>query len=215
MKWKVCGLKDPDNIALVLEGVQPDYIGLIFYPHSPRFVGNLSPKCLPNFPEQTKKVGVFVNQSVEEIYRLAQEYGLDLLQLHGKESPKFCDTIRNKVRLPIIKAFSVGSEFDFSWLQEYEVDFFLFDAAGKNYGGNGISFDWQVLQYYYLSQPFFLSGGIGLEQVPLLSSLHFPSLHAIDVNSRFEISPGFKDPLLLKKFSHELEKIRTAPQNQR
>lgn len=202
MQWKICGLKDPANIAAILSDIRPDYAGLIFYRGSSRYVGNLPPEQLPVFPAETKKVGVFVNQSAEEIVQATADYGLQLLQLHGSESAEFCRSIRQTTGLPVIKAFSVGETFDFAKLTDYEptVDFFLFDTQGKNHGGNGITFNWQLLEDYPFTKPFFLSGGIGTEHAEALKTLSLPALHAIDVNSRFETAPGMKNTALLRDF---------------
>ncbi|WP_448520702.1 phosphoribosylanthranilate isomerase [Rhodoflexus sp.] len=206
MQWKICGLKDPANIAAILDKVQPDYAGLIFYRGSSRFMGELPPEDLPVFPSGTKKVGVFVNQSAAEISRAAADYGLQLLQLHGNEAPDFCYEMRLQTGLPVIKAFAVGQTFDFVRLATYEqaVDFFLFDTQGKNHGGNGVTFNWELLQNYASPKPFFLSGGIGIEQATAINELQLPMLYAIDVNSRFEIAPGLKDVELLLRFKQEL-----------
>lgn len=206
MQWKICGLKDPANIAAILEQVQPDYAGLIFYRGSSRFAGNLPPEQLPVFPPATKKVGVFVNATAEEIMQAVTDYGLQLLQLHGSESAAFCRQIHEKTGLPVIKAFAVGETFDFAQLADYEeaVNFFLFDTQGKSHGGNGITFNWELLQSYTYQKPFFLSGGIGMEQAELLKTISLPALYAIDVNSRFETAPGMKNADLLREFKARL-----------
>ncbi|MCS7017557.1 MAG: phosphoribosylanthranilate isomerase [Cytophagales bacterium] len=206
MQWKICGLKDPANMVSILEKVQPHYVGLIFYSGSPRFAGTLAPQELPAFPAQTKKVGVFVNSSAAAIGELVARYNLQLLQLHGSESPEVCYHIRQQTQLPIIKAFAVGQTFDFSQLAAYEqvVDFFLFDTKGSNHGGNGVVFNWELLQQYAFSTPFFLSGGIGIEHAEAIAKLQLPQLHAIDVNSRFETAPGIKNVSLLCEFKTQL-----------
>jgi phosphoribosylanthranilate isomerase len=206
MQWKICGLKFPANITAVLEQVQPDYAGLIFYRGSSRFMGNLPPEQLPAFRPATKKVGVFVNATSEEIIQAVAGYGLQLLQLHGSESAAFCRLIHEQTGLPIIKAFAVGEAFDFSQLDDYEsvVNFFLFDTQGKNHGGNGVTFNWELLQSYPFQKPFFLSGGIGIEQAEVLKTLSLPALYAIDVNSRFETAPGMKNVDLLLEFKARL-----------
>jgi phosphoribosylanthranilate isomerase len=202
MQWKICGLKDPTNMAAILAEIKPDYAGLIFYRGSTRFMGEVPPEKLPNFPFTTRKVGVFVNQTTDEICQAAANYGLQLLQLHGSESPEFCRYVGEKTGLPVIKAFSVGDAFDFSQLTPYEkvVSYFIFDTQGKNHGGNGVTFNWELLKNYPSHKPFFLSGGIGMVQAREIANLDLPLLHAIDVNSRFEIAPGIKDIEQLRQF---------------
>jgi phosphoribosylanthranilate isomerase len=207
MKIKVCGLKNETNIIeLVRLGV--DYLGFIFYEKSPRFVGNRNDvlqKLLPNI--QAKKVGVFVGAEVELIVEKVQKFGLDVVQLHGYENANFCENLQTKfqrLHLPIeiIKVFSVGEEFDFSDCEAFMpyADYFLFDTKGKNLGGNGIAFDWNVLKNYHLNKPFFLSGGIDLQHAEILKNLQNPALYALDINSRFEIEAGLKDTKKIQKF---------------
>jgi phosphoribosylanthranilate isomerase len=205
MKLKVCGLNNRENILQVLE-CKPDYIGFIFYDKSPRFIGELSVDFVRSI-SLTKKVGVFVNENVGRILDCISRYELDYIQLHGDESPEFCGKI-NKI-VPVIKAFQVDDAFDFSSLKSYEqvCEFFLFDSKSKNYGGSGKSFNHGKLDEYNLNKPVFLSGGLNLnitEDVLYLKSL-YPNVVALDVNSKFEISPGVKDE---KKIKILIEKLR-------
>lgn len=200
MKLKVCGMKSGANIlevALLL----PDYMGFIFWEKSPRYFSGE----IPQLPQSVRKVGVFVDASEAEIPDKASLYGLDAVQLHGKEPPEFCSQIKNH-GISVIKAFSVSETFDFGILDAYEpyCDFFLFDTKGKSPGGNGIAFDWRLLRKYSLKTSFFLSGGIGPESVKTLSNLDLP-IHAIDINSRFEIKPGLKDIDAIKRFKDDLK----------
>lgn len=181
-----------------LIGLNPDFVGFIFYNRSPRFVGeNFKPIELPN---DIKKVGVFVNESVEEVIRLAGKYKLDFVQLHSNESPAFCQKIK-QTGLGILKSVAVGDKFDFEELKSYQksVDYFLFDTQGKGYGGHGRAFDWKVLRAYDLNIPFFVAGGISNENVRELLDLDHPQFVAIDVNSKYESSPGVKDIDKLKE----------------
>lgn len=196
---KVCGLTRPSDFTL-LQKMGVDYGGIIFYPKSPRYaVGKLNPEAVRN-NKGIQKVGVFVNEDQEEIQSKIKEFGLDAVQLHGNESVELCQAL--KFETTVIKAFRVKEKSDLELAKDYEgsCDYFLFDTAGKDYGGNGILFNWEILKDYSLTTPFFLSGGIGLEQVEALQKLNLPKLAAIDVNSKFEIEPGIKDLNLIQEF---------------
>lgn len=214
LKLKICGMREPENIDQVVD-LNPDYLGLIFYDRSPRFVDNEIQKL----DAEVKKTGVFVNASIEEISEKILKYELQAIQLHGDESVEFCRDLRAQLseagkRPQLIKVFSITETFDFQILKDFEtsVDLFLFDTKGKNKGGNGITFNWDVLKNYSSSTPFFLSGGIGLEEVPEIKSLykHFqdekkePLFYGVDVNSRFESTPGVKDTDKLRMFRKAL-----------
>lgn len=203
MKIKVCGMKyNPDEVELL----QPDYMGFIFWEKSPRYVNSI----LPSISLKIKKVGVFVNSPIEEILQKVSKYGLLMVQLHGQESPELCEKLKN-VGVAVIKVFSVDDSFDFSVLKPYEkvCDYYLFDTKGKLPGGNGYAFDWEVLEEYPSTKPFFLSGGIGMENIDdVLTFLYRPEskyCHAIDLNSKFEIKPGKKDIEKLKEFKKRVE----------
>ncbi len=149
---------------------------------------------------------MFVNAATEYMQQMGERYGLHALQLHGQESPEQCQALR-QAGYTIIKVFSVGDEhFDFSTLQPYQasVDFFLFDTRGKQPGGNGFAFDWELLRNYPLDTPFLLSGGIGLDNMDQLKRINLLQLHALDVNSRFETEPGRKDTRRLHEFMTQL-----------
>lgn len=204
LKLKVCGMRDSGNIRQLLK-LQPDYMGFIFYEKSKRFAPELDAELLNDFSSETKKVGVFVNASLEEVKGKVDRYGLDLVQLHGDESVEYVgDLFAAGIR--VIKVFSVGDSFDFEKLKPYKglVDFFLFDTKGKERGGNGVTFDWELLKAYDQSVPFFLSGGIDNENISALESLKGMNIHAIDVNSKYEISPGLKDIEELKKLKRAI-----------
>ena len=202
-KLKICGMKFPENI-LEISQLKPDFLGFIFYNKSPRnFEGEI-----PDLPEEIKKVGVFVNDSSDEILQKAKQHNLDFIQLHGNESPEFCSEIQKEI--PVIKAFSVDEYFDFDTLNDYEnsCDYFLFDTKGKNHGGNGITFDWSLLDNYKLEKKYFLSGGISLENAPkLLEFLKAKSAEncvAVDINSQFETLPGLKNTAKITEFKSKL-----------
>lgn len=193
MKLKICGMKYPENIIEV-GSLLPDYMGFIFWEKSSRFFDGK----MPNLPQSIRKVGVFVDATLEEIISKIKKYNLDLIQLHGNESVEFCQNLK-KLDIKIIKVFSVNDDFNFELLEEYEAvcDFFLFDTKGKLPGGNGITFNWELLEKYNSTKPFFLSGGIELDDLEKILHINLP-IHAIDVNSKFEIEPGLKNVQLCR-----------------
>lgn len=198
MKLKICGMKYPENILEVSE-LLPDYMGFIFWEKSSRyFEGNM-----PDLPKSIKKVGVFVDATLEEISFKIKKYHLDLIQLHGNETLAFCKNLKNE-GVEIIKVFSVNDDFNFDILKPYEgvCDYFLFDTKGKLPGGNGIAFNWEVLQKYNSTKPFFLSGGVGIDEIESVKQLLKTDLpiYAIDINSKFEVQPGLKNKRLLNEF---------------
>ena len=202
MKLKVCGMRSSKNI-INLARIMPDYMGFIFWENSKRFVSNLT----PDLGEPVKKVGVFVNASLEYIKDCIEAHKLKAVQLHGNESPEQCGELA-EVDVEVIKAFSIQRESDFSQTVVYEsvCDYFLFDTKGELPGGNGLHFDWTVLKDYPSKKPFFLSGGIGPNDCLAIASiikLNLP-LYAIDVNSKFEIEPGFKNIQSIKEFKSKL-----------
>jgi phosphoribosylanthranilate isomerase len=203
LKLKICGMKFPKNILEVSQS-QPNFLGFIFYDKSPRnFKGEI-----PDLPKEIKKVGVFVNASFEEIIQKAKQHKLDFIQLHGNESPEFCNEIQSEI--PVIKAFSIEEGFDFGTLNEYQnsCDYFLFDTKGKNHGGNGITFDWKLLGNYKFDKKYFLSGGISLENtkelLDFLKTKSSENCFAIDINSQFEIEPGLKNTKKITEFKSKL-----------
>ncbi len=187
-------MRESENIEQLL-ALRPDYMGFIFYGKSPRNAeGTLNEELLKNFPPNTKKVGVFVNADLETLKQTVSTFSLDYVQLHGDESVEYVAELF-AVGIKVIKVFSVGDEFDFEGLDIYNpfVDFFLFDTKGRARGGNGEAFDWEILKGYNQKVPFFLSGGIDLDNVDALEALGEMNIHAIDVNSKFELAPGLKD----------------------
>ncbi|KAB8152750.1 phosphoribosylanthranilate isomerase [Kordia sp. TARA_039_SRF] len=233
LKLKICGMKYEDNINAVSE-LQPDYLGFIFYRKSSRFFDSVIPKI----PQDIKKTGVFVNSSLDDIMQKIQLHDLQAIQLHGNESFAFCKELKERCRIErsrnahdemlnqvqhddfnlhvapieIIKVFSIKDTFDFEVLKPYEpfVDYFLFDTKGKLPGGNGVTFDWKVLEHYPSTKPFFLSGGIGLETITKLNDFVKSNAstycYALDVNSKFEIVPGLKNIEDLKVFKETIIK---------
>lgn len=201
MKIKVCGNRDARQIR-EMDAMGVDYAGLIFYDASPRAVtAEMKPAMLDGVA--LKKVGVFVNETIEHILDKVQEYALDVVQLHGDETPAFCDQLSGHVK--VIKAFRIqDGQTDIDWMVKdyYDVcDLYLFDKGSKGlYGGTGEKFDWSVLQHAEIGKRFFLSGGISVDDVEMLKSFVHPYFYGIDINTRFEVAPGNKDIELLKKF---------------
>lgn len=205
---KVCGMRDAQNIEQIAS-LCPDFLGFIFYPRSKRYVrqSDLSieqvDKLLPkNLPTSIKRVGVFVESPDAEVERIAKNWKLDFVQLHGNESPAFCQKLKEK-GFKIIKVFSVGKEgISLSYMSLYEefVDYFLFDTQTPDYGGSGHKFDWDALKMYDLETPFMLSGGISLQDVEKLKGYIHHKCIGFDVNSKFETAPAQKNAALLEEF---------------
>jgi phosphoribosylanthranilate isomerase len=199
MKIKVCGMKFAENIHAISE-LNPDYMGFIFYDKSPRFaLQELDEKQMVNLPTTITKVGVFVDEEHENVLQICHDFNIENVQLHGSESPAFCLKLK-EAGLKVIKAFGVDEAFNFKELEIYSFacDFFLFDTKTSKHGGSGKKFDWQVLNQYQQNTPFFLSGGVSIEDLDEIRSLNLQKLHAIDINSRFEIKARLKDPELVK-----------------
>lgn len=202
MLIKVCGMREPDNIRQV-EELGIDWMGFIFYAQSPRCI-----KDEASTGKQTKRVGVFVNASVEEMMQQASSHHLDYLQLHGNESPDTCYALQKR-GYSVIKAFSIATEEDLVETTTYEgrADYFLFDTKCSGYGGSGKSFDWSVLAAYQGKTPFLLSGGINPDSTEAVRNFHHPRLAGIDLNSGFEVSPGLKEIGKLAVFINKLRNI--------
>jgi phosphoribosylanthranilate isomerase len=206
MKIKVCGITRKEDLQQLVS-YQVNYAGFIFYEKSPRFAGQKIDARTVREIAGIKKVGVFVNAPLEQVQRTITDYGLDMVQLHGDETPEYCEAIRKSV--PVIKAFRVGENVDWSALLSAYLpvtDYFLFDTeAGKAYGGTGKRFNWELLQTYPYAHPFYLSGGIGLEETPELLQIKLPALFAVDVNSKFEIQPGVKNMEKVRLFTDQIQ----------
>jgi phosphoribosylanthranilate isomerase len=204
---KICGMREAANIRSVL-ALEPDMMGFIFYEKSTRNAENeLEEELLIYFPIGTQKVGVFVNADINFVAEKIRKYKLQLVQLHGSESPVYCNEIK-KLGVDIIKAFSIDESFDFDSLEQYNgiASLLLFDTKGKNAGGNGIKFDWDLLNNIKIKQPFLISGGVDIEDVEAVvafQKLH-PQLIGIDVNSKFELKPALKDVNKLQSLQKKL-----------
>lgn len=213
MRIKVCGMTSTEQV-LQLDEMGVEFAGFIFYPKSPRYVYKFMPK-----PEVKKikgkginKVGVFVNAPVEEVLQAVDDCGLHLVQLHGDETPKYCEKIANYVG--VVKAFRLREEDNVLWkVKDYMdiADMFLFDTEGAGYGGTGKQFDWNILRGLQIGKPFFLSGGIGPDDTEKLAQFAkervAKDLFSIDVNSKFETSPGIKDMETLTRFIPLLKQL--------
>jgi phosphoribosylanthranilate isomerase len=220
MKLKICGMKH--NTAKVA-ALQPDYLGFIFYDKSSRHFDDK----IPEIEASTKKVGVFVNATLNEVISKVKQHQLNAVQLHGNESPEYCKELKmychserseeSQSKIPsfsgiteIIKVFSIKDDFDFSVLSNYEdaCDYFLFDTKGKLPGGNGYTFNWEILKDYPSTKPYFLSGGIGMDSVEKIKefkkSLASKYCFALDINSKFEIEPGLKNISALEEFKNKI-----------
>ena len=223
---KVCGMRDAENIREVerlftqdsslftqdsslptLHSSLPTFwMGFIFWPKSSRYVAE-PPAYLP---ERAKRVGVFVDEDVEQICRIARDFALDVIQLHGHESPDFIRRLQSSmvnVQCSMVKAFNIATASDLEQTKAYEglVDYFLFDTKATLPGGSGQQFDWSILEAYKGETPFLLSGGIGPDDAERVKSFRHPRCAGIDLNSRFEVAPALKDVKKLKEF---LEKIQ-------
>lgn len=209
MRIKVCGntsLKQMHQLGEM--GVQ--FAGMIFYHKSPRFVM----RHLKGFEVKKEKlkvfkIGVFVNSGYDEVMNHVDNFGLDMVQLHGDETAYFCERMSNYIS--VVKAFRVTETDNIEWkIKNFynDTDMFLFDTEGAGYGGTGHKFNWDKLKGLNIDKPFFIGGGISPEDPRLL--LEFArdpvakDLFAVDINSKFEISPGVKDMVKVKQFVKDL-----------
>jgi phosphoribosylanthranilate isomerase len=213
MKIKVCGMKyNPEAVA----ALRPDYLGFIFWDKSPRNLNHPLPEKLDRL---IPRIGVFVNAPKENIRAKMEEHQLDGVQLHGAESPAYCQELQQELKecstgeVILIKAFSVGDTFNFEHVEPYLAicDYFLFDTKGKLPGGTGRAFNWELLKGYPFDKPFFLSGGIGPDDIPkireFLKTESAVFCHAVDLNSKFEIQAGEKDVRSLETFMSEIRQL--------
>ena len=204
MNIKVCGITQFKQLQQ-LEALNIDYAGLIFYKDSPRYIGEkITGKQIKDADFDIKKVGVFVDPGYSELLDAIDEYGLDIVQLHGNETPELCEELSAEVE--VIKAFRIPDKsIDIDeMVADYDAvcDYYLFDTAGlkESFGGTGQQFDWGILKKAKIEKPFFLSGGIGVDDAAKVKAFTHPDFFAVDVNSRFELSPGLKDMAAILKF---------------
>ena len=201
---KICGMKHPENIQLIA-ALHPDLIGFIFYPKSPRYAEPLDMETLQSLPARIKKIGVFVNEDLERILTLVFKYKLDGVQLHGTENAEMCRKLKD-AGLTVIKAFSIAEAYNFKVTKSYEgvCNYFLFDTKTEAYGGSGVKFNWSILDEYTGETPFLLSGGIAADDAEAILKIEHPQFAGIDLNSKFETSPGWKNEELLNVFLKQL-----------
>jgi len=197
-------MKSQKNIQAVA-ALKPDFMGFIFYPKSPRFAEPLDVAALNALPSTIKKIGVFVNENLENILTICYKYKLDGVQLHGTELMEMCNELK-KVGYIVIKAFPIAEAYNFKVTKAYEgvCDYFLFDTKTDAYGGSGLKFNWKMLDEYVGDTPFLLSGGIAADDAEDIRKIEHPKFAGIDLNSKFEISPGLKNVELLRTFLKEL-----------
>lgn len=203
-------MRDADNIRQIDELGCVDWMGFIFFPPSSRNV-----ERVPDYlPKHCKRVGVFVNEFLPTILKYARTYHLDLIQLHGDESPLYCHTLRthSPAGTRIIKTIPITTPDDLAATYAYEnnaykgkVHYFLFETKCKEYGGSGKQFDWEILQHYKGQTPFLLTGGIGFDDAEKVKAFHHPQFAGIDLNSRFETAPALKDVQLIKEFIKQIK----------
>jgi phosphoribosylanthranilate isomerase len=208
LRVKVCGMNNPGNVKEIAE-LKPDFMGFLFFAESPRFVGHEPEmELFNNVPPGIKKSGVFYNEDNNKILKLSVLTGLDMIQLHGNESPPACLQLKSS-GLAVVKAFNIDRYFHFDSLKQYMpvCDYFLFDTKSEKPGGSGKKFAWEKLKEYNLDKPFFLSGGIFPHDAAEIESIGNRGLFAVDINSRFETSPGIKDAVRVKTFINEIKKI--------
>ncbi|MEI6950186.1 phosphoribosylanthranilate isomerase [Paraflavisolibacter sp. H34] len=210
MRIKVCGMTQLDQVEQ-LAGMGVTFAGFIFYPKSPRYVLHSLTKDQIRKIKSITKVGVFVNTPVEEVLRTVDECRLHMVQLHGDETPKYCERIADYIT--VVKAFRVSDNDSLDWMTRPYADVcdqFMFDTMGAGYGGTGKKFDWRVMRDAYINKPFFLSGGIEQGDEDKLREFSVEpvakSLFAIDINSKFEVSPGIKNLDKVKTFVEQLKK---------
>jgi phosphoribosylanthranilate isomerase len=209
MRVKVCGMTQPDQVE-ALGDLGATFAGFIFYPKSPRYVFKHMNITQIRKVNNINKVGVFVNSSIEEVLHLVDECRLSMVQLYGDEPPKYCEKIADYVS--VVKAFRLSDNDSVEWMIRPYMDvcdMFMFDTMGVGYGGTGKKFDWSMLKNSTIGKPFFLSGGIepGDEQ-ELKAFAELPvarALFAIDINSKFEVSPGVKDMEKIREFVGHLK----------
>lgn len=201
---KLCGMRHPDNIRQIDQLGTVDWMGFIFYPPSSRHVSQV-----PDYlPQHCRRVGVFVNATHEEILQRQASFALDIIQLHGHESPDYCRELRHRLKAGtrLIKTVQIATQKDLEDTHRHEglADYFLFETKSNSYGGSGQQFDWHILHRYQGQTPFLIAGGIGADDAARVKAFHHPRWVGIDLNSRFEIAPALKDPQRLQAFIRQL-----------
>jgi phosphoribosylanthranilate isomerase len=213
MMIKVCGMKRPDNIADVAS-LAPMLMGFIFHSASPRDASGLDPEIVKSLPGFVHPVAVTVNRTTSEILDITSRYGIKIVQLHGSESPEQCKALKEH-GLTVFKAVGVGPTIDWAEYEPYVgiIDMFVFDTKSPSHGGTGRKFDWHLLDGYSLATPYLLSGGIGPDDIEAIKESMRPGMAGIDINSRFETSPGEKNIRALVNFIVSLRKYNEYEPN--
>jgi len=199
-------MRDASNMKEIAEA-NPDFMGFIFYRGSKRYVGEETGNALfTKVPMGIIRTGVFLNEDNNTILNISARTGLEMIQLHGNEPPAACKELKSS-GLTVVKTFNIGDDFNFEKLEKYAsvCDYFLFDTKSPLHGGTGKKFDWKRLEEYSMDKPFFLSGGIGPEDADAVKSFVNRGLYAVDINSRFEITPGIKDADKVRKFINDIK----------
>jgi phosphoribosylanthranilate isomerase len=201
---KICGMKYSSNIQAIAD-LKLDFMGFIFYPKSQRYTEPLDVDTLNSLPKTIKKIGVFVNEELENILTIVFKYNLDGVQLHGSENIDICRKLKD-AGLLVLKAFPIADVSNFKVTKTYEgaCDYFLFDTKTESYGGSGVKFDWSILNEYRGETPFILSGGIAADDAEAILKIEHPKFAGIDLNSKFEVSPGLKNVEVLHVFLKQL-----------
>jgi phosphoribosylanthranilate isomerase len=210
MRVKVCGMTELDQVNQ-LDAMGVDFVGFIFYQKSSRYVvRHITGEQLKKARLRLGKVGVFVNATYDEVMKQVDNYGLDMIQLHGDETPRFCEQLANYIT--VIKVFRLGENDPIDWLirpYQESCDMFLFDTEGVGYGGTGKKFNWDQLKQARIEKLFFLSGGIEPGDVEKLKVFEKDpvarKMFSIDINSKFELSAGVKD---LKKVKAMIDGLK-------
>lgn len=204
MKIKVCGLTETTNIEGCI-ALNIDMLGYNFYPPSSRYVGNNQDLATLQVPDSIQKVGVFVNEPLDNLQVIAKQFNLDYLQLHGDEDPVTTQAASQIAK--VIKVFRITPDFDFTCTEQFEhADLFLFDTFTKEYGGSGTRFDWRLLEHYQGQTPFLLAGGISLKDADAIRSINHPAMLGVDINSGFELQPGIKSLPEVAKFATHINR---------
>lgn len=199
MKVKICGMRDPQNILEIAQ-LKPDFMGFIFYPPSPRFLSTAE-----GFPHESLEdictTGVFVNENITTIEEAVHMFRLKAVQLHGNETVAMCKSVQ-QLGVKVLKAVPVSTTDDFEQLERFSgsVDYCVLDTKTSQHGGSGTKFNWELLHYYNAEIPFLLGGGIDEEDAEQLLRINHPMMAGVDINSRFELSPGVKDTAKVKRF---------------
>lgn len=206
MMIKVCGMRDTANIRAVAE-LEPSFMGFIFHEESPRCALGISPQSLMGLDKRITPVGVFVNKPAAYIDEICRRHGIGTVQLHGDESPEECRALK-QMGYRVLKAIAVTHDMDWDPYRSYEdvVNMFVLDSKSAVRGGSGQKFDWSVLHHYPLSTPYLLGGGLSPDDARVIVGKKYPGMVGVDLNSRFEESPGIKDISLLKPFIVSLRK---------